>query len=87
MCMQEVVQASATATMAITAVTMAASCTALVKGECRVRLALPLRQICACFLIGQAPVAHEQLVQAMAKIHDMLSQLLCEWASNESTCI
>ncbi len=80
--MQEVVQASATAIMAIT---MAASRTVLEKGECRARLALPLRQMCTCFLTGQAPVAHEQLVQAMAKI--MLLQLLCECASNESTCI
>ena len=81
-CMQEVVQASATATMAIT---MAASYTVLVKGECRARLALPLRQMCACFLTGEASVAHEQLVQAMVKI--MLLQLLCEWASDESICI
>ena len=77
-CMQEVVQASATATMAIM---MAASCTALVKGECRARLALPLRQMCACSLTGEAPVAHEQLVQALAKV----TLLLFEWASDEST--
>ncbi len=67
MCMQEVVQASATATMAIMAITMAASCTALVKGGCRARLALPLRQMCACFLIGQAPAAHEKLALGNGK--------------------
>lgn len=77
--MQEVVQASAMATMARM---MAASYTALVKEECRARPALPLTQMCACFLTGEAPLVHEQFVQAMAKI--MLLQLLYKWATDDS---